>query len=215
MEPQVLSLFETPLLADMLPGHETINPQLAATIRARRAQDPAGMQRSNRLGWHSDTAMLDWGGPAFRPLIERAIAIANAQTVDIRPKGATPFSWYAEAWANVSAHGGSNQFHCHAGAYWSAVYYVDDGYAGSADRALGGELTLEDPRMPAMLMEQPGLRLRPRPEDPLAEPDQLVRPRSGQLLMFPAWLRHGVRPYLGPGERISIAINLIAIRPAG
>jgi uncharacterized protein (TIGR02466 family) len=214
MAPQVASLFETPLLVDMLPGFETLNPQLAAAIRARRAQDPAGVQRSNRLGWHSDLALAEWGGGGARSLIERVVAHANAQTVDIRPAGSVPFGWHATAWANMSGHGASNQFHCHAGAFWSAVYYVDDGYAGSPDRGLGGELTLEDPRMPAILMEQPDLRLRARPDDPLPEPDQLIRPRSGQLLMFPGWLRHGVRPYRGEGERISIAINLTAIHPA-
>jgi hypothetical protein len=34
------------------------------------------------------------------------------------------------------------------------------------------------------------------------------------LLMFPGWLRHGVRTYLGNGERMSIAINLIMTRIA-
>lgn len=213
METHIASMFETPLLVDTLPGFEALNPALAAVIRARRAQMPEGIQRSNRLGWHSDTAMTEWGGPAFRPLIERVIANANAQTVDIRAAGSTPFDWHVEAWANVSARGSSNQAHCHAGVFWSAVYYVDDGFAGSDDVALGGELALEDPRMPGLLMEEPGLRLCPYPGDPAPEPQWLIRPRSGRLLMFPGWLRHGVLPYAGDGERVSIAINLTAIRP--
>jgi hypothetical protein len=28
------------------------------------------------------------------------------------------------------------------------------------------------------------------------------------MLLFPAWLSHGVLPYYGTGERISIAFNL-------
>lgn len=213
MESLVAAMFETPLIVDALPDFAALNVQLADAIRTRRAQDPAGINRSNRLGWHSDTAMATWGGPAIRPLIERAVANANAQTIDIRRAGATPFGWQAEAWANVTGRGASNQFHCHAGVFWAAVYYVDDGYGGSADAALGGELVLEDPRMPAILSEDPDLRLHARPDDPLPEPEQHIRPRSGQLLMIPGWLRHGVRPYLGDGQRISIAINLTAIRP--
>jgi hypothetical protein len=27
------------------------------------------------------------------------------------------------------------------------------------------------------------------------------------LIVFPSWLSHGVRPYRGNGERVSIAIN--------
>ncbi|MFL2854856.1 MAG: putative 2OG-Fe(II) oxygenase [Pseudohongiellaceae bacterium] len=30
----------------------------------------------------------------------------------------------------------------------------------------------------------------------------------GNLIFFPAWLRHGVRPYSGNRERISIAPNI-------
>jgi hypothetical protein len=28
------------------------------------------------------------------------------------------------------------------------------------------------------------------------------------MVLFPAWLVHAVRPYSGPGKRISIAFNL-------
>ena len=28
------------------------------------------------------------------------------------------------------------------------------------------------------------------------------------MVMFPSWLLHGVRPYQGEGERISIAFNI-------
>ena len=34
----------------------------------------------------------------------------------------------------------------------------------------------------------------------------------GNLVVFPAWLRHGVRPYTGKRERISIAMNIDAQR---
>ncbi len=35
-----------------------------------------------------------------------------------------------------------------------------------------------------------------------------VRPQSGRMVIFPAWLMHQVRPYRGTGVRISIAFNL-------
>jgi len=38
--------------------------------------------------------------------------------------------------------------------------------------------------------------------------NETIRPRSGRLVMFPAWLLHQVRPYVGKAERISIAFNL-------
>ena len=38
--------------------------------------------------------------------------------------------------------------------------------------------------------------------------NETVPPRTGRLVMFPAWLLHQVRPYRGGAERISIAFNL-------
>jgi hypothetical protein len=34
------------------------------------------------------------------------------------------------------------------------------------------------------------------------------------LVMFPSWLQHSVRPYLGSGTRISIAVNVSLTRLA-
>jgi hypothetical protein len=35
-----------------------------------------------------------------------------------------------------------------------------------------------------------------------------IRPKSGWMVLFPAWVMHQVRPYHGTAERISIAFNL-------
>ena len=59
-----------------------------------------------------------------------------------------PMVWMVSA--SIMETGAANQYHTHPGAFWSAVYYVDDGYEGSADDALGGELILLDPRMPGI-----------------------------------------------------------------
>jgi len=37
---------------------------------------------------------------------------------------------------------------------------------------------------------------------------EIIRPKPGLLFLFPSWLMHQVRPYLGTGLRISIAFNL-------
>lgn len=86
---------------------------------------------------------------------------------------------------------------------------LDDGYDGSTDPKLGGELMLLDPRMPQIRMYAPHLRLREADGgEQLVEP--FVRPRTGMLVVFPAWLAHAVRPLRGGGMRISVALNLSA-----
>ena len=126
----VATMFDTPLLIDTLPDFAAVNAELAPLIRARRDRDPDGIVRSNRQGWHSDLHIFEWGGAAIRQIGERAIASANAISVDLGQTAAPRYRWHCRGWANILQRGGSNQFHIHAGAYWSAVYYVDDGYGG-------------------------------------------------------------------------------------
>ena len=210
MSLQATQLFETPLIIDEVPDAANLNIALKAAILARREANPEGMNNSNQRGWHSDRRMIEWGGAAVITLFERIVSLADCYTEDIAARSQPRYAWAPEIWANISGYGASNQYHCHAGAFWAAVYYVDDAYQGSAERALGGELELEDPRMPMMLMDGPDLRCR-LPGVAVSSPEILLRPAAGRLLLFPAWLRHGVRPYLGHGERISIATNLTAV----
>ena len=112
-------------------------------------------------------------------------------------------------WANVSTAGHFHQQHVHLGCVWAAVLYLDDGYDGDANPALGGELVLTDPRMPAIRMNAPHLGLRESDGKP-QQIEFLVRPRTGLLVIFPGWLLHAVRPFRGSGTRISAAFNLKA-----
>ena len=206
--PQAASLFDTPVIVDQMPGAEALNEEFKRLILDRRSAD-SGIKLSNVGGWHSDTGMLRWGGGGALHLVKRVVAAADAFTVDIRASGKARFRWVPEMWANVSEGGASNQFHTHPGAYWSAVYYVDDGYGGSDDQGLGGELVLLDPRMPMIRMAAPDLRFR-RPGQQPDDQEKWFRPKSGMIVIFPGWLSHSVRPYNGTGQRISIAINLSA-----
>lgn len=207
--PQAGALFETPLIVDEMPGSAALNAELRSII-LRRQQESEGVAISNVGGWHSDTNMLAFGGEAAQALNRRIVAAADRFTVDIRGGDAPRHRWASEMWANVSPPGASNRHHCHPGAYWSAVYYVDDGYAGSSDRELGGELVLFDPRMPTVRMAAPDLRFR-RPGQKPDHDEVKLRPATGRIVMFPAWLSHAVLPYNGSATRISIAVNLTAV----
>lgn len=209
-EPQVAKLFETPVIVDTMPNAPSLNEALKAVILAKRERDSGVLISNEGGGWHSRTDMLSWGGEPAEKLLQRVIRSADRFTTDIRSQGEPRFRWYPEMWANVSAKGASNAMHAHPGSFYSAVYYVDDGYDGSSDAALGGELVLMDPRMPGIAMNSPDLRFTQPGGEP-AHWEAKMRPAAGRIVMFPSWLNHSVRPYLGDGLRISIAINLTAI----
>ena len=202
---QLATLFETPLILDRLPNAGQLNAELKQAIATRRVTDP-GVRKSNWNGWQSDVDMLAWGGEAANRLAEHFVGLCNNFSAVSDP-GA--FVWSIDMWANVTPPGGSNEAHVHPGVVWSAVYYVEDGYGGSGDPALGGELVLYDPRMPFVRMLPFDVRYR-RPDGRPAESQTAIRPIAGQIVMFPPWLSHSVHPFRGEGERISIAMNALA-----
>ncbi|MGB7408025.1 MAG: 2OG-Fe(II) oxygenase family protein [Pontixanthobacter sp.] len=208
MTSNTLHLFSTPLLVDTLASAEGI-VALRTSIDDERRRDPDGVAISNIGGWHSNTQMIDWGGEAAKALAYKTMQMADSITIDVKSPRDSRFGWIPEMWANVSKYGASNQHHYHPGSYWSAVAYIDDGYAGDMDVSLGGELRLHDPRMPMMRMTAPDLRmLGPdrKPQNGLTT----IRPKSGMIVLFPSWLQHHVQPFRGQGTRVSIAINLVA-----
>ena len=205
--------FSTPFVSDELQSAAGI-AALRAAVEAEHARDGRGVSISNIGGWHSNTDMLGWGGEAAKALALKAMSMADTATADVKAEPGTNFAdgrfgWHPEMWANVSERGNANQYHTHPGSYWSAVAYIDDGYNGSDDPALGGELQLQDPRMPMVRMTAPDLRLVGPDLKPMQN-EVSVRPKTGLIVLFPSWLQHAVRPFHGEGTRISIAINLIA-----
>ncbi len=106
-------------------------------------------------------------------------------------------------WFHITRKGGYFGIHNHANASWSGVYCVADGddVEGFAD---SGKLSFISPNMATTsyidkscsnLVSQYGrgniqLSLKP-----------------GQLVIFPSWLLHEVKPYMGESERITVAFN--------
>jgi uncharacterized protein (TIGR02466 family) len=204
-EAKIRNAFPTPIIEARLSDVDARNAALAAVIRQRRESSP-GLQRSNVIGWHSDTEMLQWGGDAAKALAIETLELCGKYTADIGMKENKPrYRMAMEMWANVSPPGSSNQMHSHPGALWSAVYYVDDG--GDAE---GGALILLDPKFPGNRMYAPDLVF--QDDAGKREENQVkISPTPGAVVIFPSWLMHGVKPHAGPRDRISIAMNVMAL----
>ncbi|MEO7364799.1 MAG: TIGR02466 family protein [Sphingomicrobium sp.] len=190
---RTLRLFATPVIIDQLADCEPLNAELANAILQRRQSDP-GLLLSNQGGWQSNHDLQAWAGETGRRILDHATALATENT----DAEGSSIDWTVDAWANVSAAGASNRAHVHGGAFWSAVYYVE---VGDGD---GGALVLYDPRMPGLRMHAPSLRFKDCGSEVVAS----ISPRSGRMVLFPAWLSHSVEPWEGSGTRISIAMNI-------
>lgn len=199
----LLNLFPTPLVIATMPDAQTLNADLKRIILARE-QSGESVQRSNQGGWQSSWDFHQWGGAPVQRVLAYTRSIVDEVTVD-RAGNHREIGWRINSWANVNRHGHGNQFHTHPGALWSATYYVDDGGVG-ADASLGGEFEIQDPRGVAPVMYAPYLTFAGPDGAALGEAQRLT-PQAGLCVVFPSWLAHGVRPYRGTRERISIAIN--------
>ena len=207
-----IGLYETPILHGRLADAAALTAALRTAILDRHASGSSvgpSLARSNVGGWHSATDMLDWGGPAAAALANTAVKMAKRAS-HFDGRDAATVEWTVKMWANVSPPGALNMSHAHPGVLWAAVYYIDMGVAPAASEGggeAGGELFFEDPRFPVPFMRLPGFRLvgidgQPQPVE------RRLPTEAGDLILFPAWLRHGVRPHLGTGDRISIAMNI-------
>ena len=201
---EVRNLFPTPVAVTSLPGAAALNAALKTTI-LEHEQSHASTQHSNLGGWQSRWDFAEWSGAAGRQVLESARALATQLTSN-RQGQAVRVDWKMNAWANINRHGQGNEFHTHPGSFWSGSYYVDDGSA-SAGQDVGGEFEIQDPRGVAPAMYAPALTVAGRAGTAMGAVEML-RPRAGMMILFPAWLQHAVRPYRGTTQRISIAFNL-------
>jgi len=198
-------LFETPVLHGKLAEAGPMTVALEQAIAARKAADD-GLSRSNVGGWHSTTDMLAWGGPAAEKLADLAIRMAKRLS-HFDERDADSVKWSVRMWANVSPPGALNMSHAHPGVLWAAVYYIDMGMDPGDPE--GGELYFEDPRFPVPQMTFPGFRAIGADGQPQVI-EQRLRTERGDLVLFPGFVRHGVRPHTGRRARISIAMNIYA-----
>jgi uncharacterized protein (TIGR02466 family) len=203
MQAEIRSYFATPVVIATLPDAAELNAELRRII-LEHEREHQSVHHSNLGGWQSSWDFETWGGPAAKRLLDGARELATRLTSD-RTGKAVRIAWTTNAWANVNRRNHGNEFHTHPGAYWSGTYYVDDGGIGD-DPALGGEFEMQDPRgvAPAMYAPRLGFAV---PGGQSAGASELIHPRSGQMVLFPSWLLHAVRPYHGDRERISVAFN--------
>ena len=198
-------LFPTPLVSARLIGHEALNAELVQTILGRQAVE-RGVKVSNVDGWHS-TEFLSWCGPAGVAVMQAARQIVDRMTLMEADDELVPaeVNWRVSAWANVSVEGDGNRAHGHPGAFWSGIYWVDDGGAFE-DPASGGMLELADPRGIMPEMSAPHLHFAVK--DCLsAGRGEVVTPQAGTMILFPSWLIHSVTRFRGDRPRISVAFN--------
>jgi uncharacterized protein (TIGR02466 family) len=154
----------------------------------------SGRMVSNAGGWQSNN--LDLKAPELRELCEAVDKKLNELHAyfNLSPSRRQVIS---EAWINVNNRGGSNLAHNHPGSFFSCVYYVKGG-----QKKGNIEFTTPIEAHAYTIHEHMVSGYNAFTGHAISIP-----PITGELLIFPSWLMHFVRPNDTDEDRISIALN--------
>ena len=194
-------VFATPLVVHDWPNSDSLNNDLKELVLGKEADDAKnGITRSNAGGWQSAGNLITWKEPCIETLRQRIEKIVtNLLQELIRDQGRDrSFRLLIDSWANVSRRGDYNIVHTHPNCMYSGVYYVTPG-SPDPDVPYGGLLELLDPREAHNYIQVTNTVLDAR---------NFYENKPGRMLLWPSWVKHMVHPYVGEGERISIAFNV-------
>jgi uncharacterized protein (TIGR02466 family) len=199
-------IFSSPAFASYIDGYqvpdaEALNARLVADVLAwRDAEGGEGIASSNHLGWHSSRDLFDRPEASFRDLIAQ---IAAATTASIRrywPEfNPTRHGTVWEGWANINGPGAVNKPHSHS-QHLSGVYYVK---VPEAAKTPDGMIEFLHPAGAVRRASEFDYRL--------IRTTQQIKPKAGQMFIFPSYLNHWVYPHYEEADRISIAFNVAVL----
>jgi tetratricopeptide (TPR) repeat protein len=180
---------------------EAFNAKLADRLRARHNLAAHPLVNSVRQGTQVEILPEAEADPIIREFFEMirapiASVIASMpedSTHPLHSRKAEDFQ-FSGCWT-VRLRGGSGKHvsHIHPRGWLSSAYYVEVPETIAPDPNRGGWLRFGDP---------------PYPIKDLA-PSGWVQPKSGTLALFPSYQWHGVEPFAGKSERITIAFDIV------
>ena len=193
-------LFPTPVYFKMVKDPKKLNKYLFPLIKAWSKKAKTEKRTNWGGGWHSPTNMNF--KKEYKPLTDE---LFDMQHEIYKDYGMEPKAGLGNMWANINYPGAYNKDHVHPNSQWSGAYYVKV-------PKNSGHLYVEDPRPGPNLLSPRRLDRLPRPLWRVVSYPAI----EGQMIMFPAWLSHGVQMNKSKekgekGWRVSVSFNFIQI----
>lgn len=189
-------LFSTPLIRFKVSDCAVLNAALLMQGERMKATN-GGVEKSNRGGWHSKGNLFDSDAPCIDSVRNAARDAVFKLTRKVSSK-VDPENLQLKlfAWMNANPQAGYNAPHTHPGAHWSGVYYVSQ---PEVEEGSSGMIEFLDPRL-----ELPHWRIL---QAGAFRGKRTLRPKAGELIVFPSYLVHWVHPNQSSEERVTIAFN--------
>jgi uncharacterized protein (TIGR02466 family) len=194
---QKISIFPTNIWKFSINDSKRVNAEILEYIQSLKDDPESVFSSKSKSKWHTTRALHkreqlaevnQFVIDSCRSVLE-ATKVKNGDSLVI-----------TGAWGNISGPGSSHHKHTHPNNYLSCVYYV------ATDKGCN-TINFYDPR------EQVGL-IRPSVSENTIDntEDISLEVYSGDLVIFPHWLRHNVSTNVSNAERVSIAFNLMLIQ---
>ena len=164
-------------------------------------------QRAHPAVFESQFDFLEWPDPAVSELkqfLQGHLGHVVKDACGLGDEGLRTLRFHSHSWFHVTREGGFFQNHNHPLASWSLVYCVDPGDAEPPNEFEAGYLVFQDPRSMASMYLDTANRHMVRD---YSFDSVRFRPRKGDVLIFPSYVRHSVEPYGGSEPRITVAAN--------
>lgn len=208
--PELVNMFAVPSAVSRYPEHARLNPALKRYVLAQEqtgtASNPRPFTQRNRATFESRFNLFGDTDPAIQELKtycwnQLVALVGHLNGYDQQALLRLRIS--NESWFHVTRRGGFFGVHLHPNASWSGVYCVDPGQH-DPDQKDSGLLCFVNPMIAGnMYVDAGNARLRL----PYGFQIATLALVSGQLVIFPSFVLHDVKPFEGEGERITIAFN--------
>ena len=208
---RITPMFAVPFVFAEHPDPAQLNTALKTLFLTKEAEgkrnaNPIPLVARNEAVYESRFTLFDWPDApvqALRTWCWQQLYGAIAEMNGYDRETLLRLDLANESWFHITRRGGFFGMHNHAMASWSGVYCVDPGHDdGSFPES--GQLTFLHPNPHAsMFMDRAISHLRP----PYHYGTQGFSLEAGQLILFPSWMLHEVKPFIGEGTRITVAFN--------
>ncbi len=171
---------------------------LAAALRALQNRRGHPIGQSLRHGVQTDQALTRSADPvvaAFFPAIDpsiRAYIEILREHPDVLGRRVTEGYRFTGSWSVLLRPGGFHVNHIHPMGWISSACHIT--LPAAVERGHEGWLKFGEPGLPTA--------------PPLA-PEHFVKPRAGDLVLFPSYMWHGTVPFSGDEPRLTVAFDVL------
>jgi uncharacterized protein (TIGR02466 family) len=216
--PEITNMFAVPFTFSLHPEQQRLNEGLKRYIfkheREGGGTNSQPLTQRNGAVYESHFNLFRVQDPAVQELKgfcwnQLLFLIARLNAYDLPTVNRLQI--FNDSWFHITRRGGFFGLHNHPNASWSGVYCVDPGKSDANNQG-SGLLSFVSPMLVSGMYKDAANTKMKLPYGSVLAQLSLA---AGQLVMFPSWLLHDVKPFEGDGERITVAFNCWFTLPDG